>query len=388
MATVGTLAAGVAHGINNPLAYMISNLTCAEEDLGMLLRDLPREDLRRGLVEELIKMNTETLEGANRVRVLVRDLKAFSALRDDNVEAVDLEAVLDTTLQLASAELRFRATLERKYTRTPPVLGNRGHLTQIALNLLINAARAMPVGRTTENRIVVRTTFEDPGMVRMVVEDTGCGMPQEVVDHVFDPFFTTRSMSEGVGMGLAICHGLVVGMGGQIELDSQPGRGTRVSVILPTAPVDQWDIQPISATEPETAQRSPVHARTHPQEIFRVLVVDDEPAIGRMLARELSPHNVVVAGSGKQGIELYCSQRFDLVFCDLMMPEVSGMDFFDQLSSRRPGEEARIVFMTGGAFTPRARNFLDVVENPCLEKPFESEKLYDVLRQMTSPAPA
>jgi len=387
MATVGTLAAGVAHGINNPLAYMIGNLTCAHEDLLTLRTELPEGAPRQAMLDELIKMNTETRDGAERVRVLVRDLKAFSALRDTQVEPVDLEEVLEATLQLAGNELRFRAVVERQYKRPPPVSGNKGHLSQIALNLLINAARALPVGHTADNRIIVRTDFLETGMVQMDVEDTGCGMSQEVVDHVFDPFFTTRSMTEGVGMGLAICHGLVVGMGGSIELDSQPGRGTRVSIILPPAPVGQWQPTPIAIAPPnELPEAAPAPPPANPAPIrpLRVLVVDDEPAIRRMLSRELFPHNVVVAASGREALELYGTQDFDLIFCDLMMPEVSGMDFYDQLRSRRPGEEGRIVFMTGGAFTRRAKTFLDTVKNPLLEKPFAPETLNDVLRHMTS----
>jgi len=391
MATVGTLAAGVAHGINNPLAYMIGNLTCAGEDLAALRDGEPDVDRRRAMLDELIKMNSETRDGAERVRVLVRDLKAFSALRDNQVEAVDLEEVLEATLQLAGQELKFRAVVERQYKRPPKVSGNKGHLSQIALNLLINAARALPVGNTADNRIVVRTDFLETGMVRMDIEDTGCGMSPEVVDHVFDPFFTTRSMTEGVGMGLAICHGLIVGMGGRIELDSQLGRGTRVSVILPPAPVGEWEPTPIAIAAPDELP-APTPPTVEPPRAdgdpLRVLVVDDEPAIGRMLIRELSPHNVVYAESGRQALELYSAKGFDLIFCDLMMPEVSGMDFYDQLRSRRPGAEARIVFMTGGAFTRRAKTFLDTVKNPWLEKPFAPEKLNDVLRQMTSTTPA
>lgn len=387
MASVGLLAAGVAHGINNPLAYMIGNLSCARDDLEALRGALGEEHPEAGRLDDLLEMNAETRSGAERVRVLVRDLKVFSALRDDAFEPVDLDDLMETTLQLAGNELRHCAVVERRYGRPPPVSGNRGHLSQVALNLLINAGRAMEVGRTAENRIVVSTSFEPPGMVVLTIEDTGCGMPPDVVDRVFDPFFTTRSMTEGVGMGLAVCHGLVVGMGGRIELDSQIGRGTRISVILPAAPVDQWPLFPIKPGQlaPEPAGAAPVtEDRKKAEEGLRVLVVDDEPAIGRLLARELADHRVVVVESGKQAMDICRSERFDVVFCDLMMPEISGMDFYDQLKLSRPDDERRIVFMTGGAFTHRAKAFLSQVENRCLEKPFDNQQLQDILRQMMS----
>ncbi len=384
MASVGLLAAGVAHGINNPLAFMIGNLDCTRDDLEALGAQLGPDHPARGTLAELLEMNAEIRSGAERVRVMVRDLKAFSALRDDVIEPVDLDELLERTLQLAGAELRFRASVERRYGRPPPVSGNRGHLAQVALNLLFNAARAMEIGEAAENRITVSTSFEPPGMVVLTVEDTGCGMPPEVVDRVFDPFFTTRSMTEGLGMGLAICHGIVAGMGGRIELESALGRGTRVSVILPAAPVDQWPPSPIRPASPATSPAPPVTPAAAPRGL-RILVIDDEPSIGRLLARELEGHQVVVAESGRQALAICRGEAFDVMFCDLMMPEVSGMDFYEQLRRSSPGDERRIVFMTGGAFTHRAKAFLSDVENRCLEKPFDNEQLQDILRQMMSP---
>ncbi len=383
MASVGLLAAGVAHGINNPLAFMIGNLDCTRDDLEALGAQLGPDHPARGTLAALLEMNAEIRSGAERVRVMVRDLKAFSALRDDVIEPVDLDELLERALQLAGSELRFRAVVERRLGHPPPVSGNRGHLAQIALNLLLNAARAVEVGKATENRITVGTSFEPPGMVVLTVEDTGCGMPPEVLDRVFDPFFTTRSMTEGLGMGLAICHGIVAGMGGRIELESELGRGTRVSVILPAAPVDQWPLSPIGPTPPVAAPSAGDEGA--PREL-RILIIDDEPAIGRLLARELSEHRVIAVESGRQGLDLCRTEPFDVVFCDLMMPEVSGMDFYEQLRQSSPGAERRIVFMTGGAFTHRAKVFLGEVENRCLEKPFDNQQLQDILRQVMSQA--
>jgi two-component system cell cycle sensor histidine kinase/response regulator CckA len=369
MASVGTLAAGVAHGINNPLAFIIGNLSVLRQDLGDLCRSGGGATLADLLAWQ--EMVEETWGGVERVRVLVKDLKSFSARRDDDGEYVQFNALLDSTLQLAGNELRYRAQVERRYSDVPPVRASRDHLAQVALNLLINAARAIPVGQVADHHITVRTALAG-GRVLLEIADTGCGIPADLMDQIFDPFFTTRAQGEGAGMGLSVCHGLVEGMGGRIEVHSVEGAGTSVRVFLP--PADIGARPALTLVRPRASGEVPGG--------LRVLVIDDEPALGRLLARELSSHRVTVTDSGREAIDICAGSSFDVIFCDLMMPEISGMDFHDALKSRRPGDEARIVFMTGGAFTSRAKRFLEVVENPCLEKPFRSQQIHEALQQV------
>ncbi|NVJ14807.1 GAF domain-containing protein [Myxococcus sp. AM010] len=229
LAAVGTLAAGVAHEINNPLAFVLSNLSFLAGELHALARELPPG--RMGELEEVLR---EATDGAHRVRQIVRDLRTFSRGDDEVATAVNVKAVLESAITLARSELKLRARLVRDYREVPLVEGNEGRFGQVFLNLLINAAQAIPLGHSErhEVRLSLRTAGD-----RVVIEvrDTGVGMPPEVRARIFDPFFTTKPVGEGTGLGLSICHGIVTGFGGDISVESEEGRGSIFRVSLPVA---------------------------------------------------------------------------------------------------------------------------------------------------------
>ncbi|HYS79079.1 MAG TPA: ATP-binding protein [Anaeromyxobacteraceae bacterium] len=351
MSALGTLAAGVAHEINNPLAFILSNLTYA-------LEELARTGTAPG---EVVRALEEAREGSVRVREIVRDLKTFSRPEDRPDEEVDLPAVLRSAMNLAQNEIRHRAQLEADLRPVPPVSASAHRLGQVFLNLLINAAQAIPEGQADRHRIGVVCRAEGAQVV-VEVSDTGVGIPEELLPRVFEPFFTTKPVGVGTGLGLSVCHGIVTAVGGDITVESRPG-ATTFRVLLPAA-----DAPAPAAEEPPR----PPARRTR----VRVLVVDDEPMVARAIARTLSAHDVTVLHSGAAALErLRQDAGYDVVLCDLMMPEVNGMDLHERLLLEAPATSERLVFMTGGAFTSQAREFLARVPNARVDKPFEPAAL-------------
>jgi PAS domain S-box-containing protein len=230
LATVGTLSAGVAHEINNPLAYTLANLSYVRDALARV-RETPA-----GLdLQELRASMEEAVEGAERVRRIVKDMKTLSRMDDDRIGAVDVEAALDASVNMAFHELRHRAQLVKDYDHVPLVRGNEGRLVQVFLNLLINAAQAIHGNAPDRNEVRLATCVDAQGRIAVEISDTGIGIPEEILPRIFDPFFTTKPVGVGTGLGLSICHSLVAAMGGSIEVASKVGVGTRFLILLPGA---------------------------------------------------------------------------------------------------------------------------------------------------------
>jgi PAS domain S-box-containing protein len=361
MASVGLLAAGVAHEINNPLAAVMANLDLAAGQIGNLARRVA------GTIDmvEIESMLGDARRGAERVRNIVRDLRIFSRAEVDRLAPVDTHRVLDSALRMAWNEIRHRAQVVKSYGQIPYVMANESRLGQVFLNVVVNAAQAIAEGQANAHQIAVRTAVE-PGSTRVLVEitDTGPGIPHAVLARLFTPFFTTKAPGVGTGLGLAISRRIITGLGGDITIDSQVGRGTVVRILIPVARDVPEEVAP-----PMVVERS--------QRRGRILVVDDEPMMARAVLRFLGvDHEVVVLGDGQEALSrLDQGERFDVIVCDLMMPTVTGMDLHAKLSVTVPDQASRMVFLTGGAFTPRARAFLDEVPNVRLEKPFEMQTL-------------
>jgi CheY-like chemotaxis protein/anti-sigma regulatory factor (Ser/Thr protein kinase) len=237
-------------------------------------------------------------------------------------------------------------------------------LGQVFLNLLVNAAQALPEGQADRNAIRVRTAVSADGRVMIDVEDTGPGISPEHVRRLFTPFFTTKPVGVGTGLGLSICHRIVSGMNGHIEVDTAVGRGTTFRVIVPAA----------ARTEPVMIQPQNVELSARR---CRILVVDDEPMMGIAITRVLAAeHDVHTLTRGREMLDkLAAGERFDLLICDLMMPEVTGMELFEEIHRLYPAQSEKMIFMTGGAFTARARAFLDETKCPTIDKPFNPKDL-------------
>jgi PAS domain S-box-containing protein len=376
MVSVGTLAAGVAHEINNPLAYVLTNLELVASrrlpHLAERLRALGGEASEVGAeLERVVGMIDVAREGSERVRDIVRDLRTFTRGEEEKRSPVDVRRILDASINLAWNEIRHRATLERDYRDVPPVLANEARLGQVFLNLLVNAAQALEVGDAARNVIRVRTATDRGGQVVVSVSDSGPGIPADILARIFDPFFTTKPVGLGTGLGLWICQGIVTALGGSVTAESHAGQGAVFRVALPpAAPVE------VSTTEPAPLPQADRWR-------FRLLVVDDELAIGRTLAIALADEcEVTTVASGREALAILSGPaEFDVVLCDLMMPDVSGMDVYERVLHARPDVARRFVFVTGGAFTDRARAFVDDVKLPVLEKPFALHRLPEMLRE-------
>ena len=372
MASVGTLAAGAAHEINNPLAYVISNLDVAIEDIGAMTA---RPTAAR--LGELGGMLREARGGAERVRKVVRALKTFSRSEEERRTVVNLRSVLELATSMTANEVRHRARLVEDFGAVPLVDADAARLGQVFINLLVNAAQALPDGRRAANAIRITTSTDAAGRAVVEIADTGCGIPSTVLARIFDPFFTTKPVGIGTGLGLSISRNIVNGMGGEITVDSEEGHGTTFRVILPpaaTQAITTGRIDSVHPAAPEGAQ---------------VLVVDDEVALGTAFARVLRGHHVTVLTRARDALELLATGRmFDVIFSDLMMPEMSGMDIYDEAACRFPEAAQRMVFVTGGAFTADSIAFLARVPNERLEKPFEPETVRSLVHAICKPRKA
>jgi CheY-like chemotaxis protein len=261
------------------------------------------------------------------------------------------------------------------------VIADDGRLTQVFINLLINAAHAIPEGHSDDNRITVRTRTDDRGRAVVEVADTGKGMAPEVQARVFDPFFTTKDVGEGTGLGLSICHGIVSGLGGQISIDSTPGHGSVVRVVLPPEPGDAVPAPPPAPTvEPITAGTG--------QRRHRVMLVDDEPQVAHTMARLLrADHDVTVAVCGRDALEhVTRGTRFDAIVCDVMMPNMTGIELVEELQRIAPDQARRLIFLSGGAFTAQTRERLEQLGAPQLEKPVTAKELRACVKQVVNEA--
>jgi two-component system cell cycle sensor histidine kinase/response regulator CckA len=376
MAAIGTMAAGMGHEINNPLAYVIANVAVGVEATDELERGLKRVTASRvpdaeldALLKTVIDLRAalrDAHEGAERVRKIVEDLKKFTRAEDQQLSVLDLPDVLDAAIKMTANHVRHHAQLRKEYGTTPFVEASEGPLVQLFTNLLVNAAQAIVEGNADTERIRVVTYSDDAGRAVVEIHDTGSGIAKENLRRLFDPFFTTKPVGAGMGLGLSISHAVVVGLGGEITVESEPGRGAMFRVTLPAAVAKRGVAR---ADDPQAA--------SVPQRRGRVLIVDDDASVGKSVARVLrSAHDCIVETDARAALaRLTAGETFDLIFCDLMMPSMTGMDLYDAVVALSPDVAQRIVFLTGGAFSPRATQFIESVANLTTDKPFSPERL-------------
>jgi PAS domain S-box-containing protein len=361
LSSLGRLASGVAHEINNPLAYLTLNL----ELLGSRLSQVS-PTLDPGFAEPMQQAVRTAREGAERVRQIVRTLTTFGRGEEEQVGPVDLNTVMDSAMDVVTIQLRHSARVKRDYAAAPTANANAFRLGQVFVNLLLNAADALPEG-CPSNEIHARTQVQEDGRVVAEVRDNGVGIPANVRPRIFDPFFTTKAIGKGMGLGLSVCHTIVTSFGGEITCTSAPGEGTTFRVVLqPSASATTNVVETKNAPSPAEAGG-------------RVLVIDDDPLVGQALATALEGHDVAVVSSGREALARCRAEPPDCMLCDVMMPEVSGLDMYRALGQDGHGLEERIVFITGGAVTAAVREALARISNPVLEKPVSAAALRDVV---------
>jgi signal transduction histidine kinase len=366
LAAVETLAAGLAHEINNPLTYTLINVESVLRRMRVLVASPPSAVVADEVLSSLpsfVESLDQTLHGMRRVREVVRNLMTFSRGGMGPSKPVDVRSLVESATQMALHEVVHRARLVRDLREVPPVMANEGALGHVFLSLIVNAAQAIPLGDARENEVWVATRQDDEGLVVIEVRDTGEGIPSHVLPRIFDPFFTSKGQDKAAGLGLSVAYGTVRRFGGDIQVSSTPGLGTTFRVLLP--PVKGWRHRDAIPSDPGVTPRR------------RVMVVDDERMVGESLARTLTDvADVTVVTEAAEAVRMLAEgERWDAILCDLLMPEMSGIDLYRETLRIAPDAAPSIVFMTAGAFTQHAQAFLESVNNPCLEKPFDIGKL-------------
>ena len=373
LASIGMLAAGVAHEINNPASFVLANL----EALAELLQasdDKSKTDPKTAhklasseVLFEAMNIVQESKEGMARIHRIVRDLHAFSRVDEDANLLTDVNAAVDSSLTMLRSELRYRAQVERDLRATRRVRASAARLGQVFLNLIMNAAHALAAGNPKRNRLYVRS-YDEGDRVVMEVEDNGPGIPTEVMPRIFESFFTTKPPGVGTGLGLSISRDIVCAAGGELTAESVPGRGALFRVRLPAA----------AAGVVAAPKTMPAHKAVQRR---RLLAVDDEALLLKAYRRMLlSHHDVETTLGAREALRLFGQDRaFDVVLCDLQMPEMSGSELYDTVRQRWPDLARRFIFITGGACSQEARRFLESPGLACIHKPFQVGELLELI---------
>ncbi len=356
MAVVGKLAAGAAQELSGPLTYSVANIALARNAVREMATSREPQEMQ-AVVARLAAILREAEEGAERVQRIVTDLRSLSRV-DQERRPVDLARAVEASLRMVSHELTHRARVVRDLGSVRPVLANEAGLCRVLMSLLLNAARAIAIGTPSGNEVRVTTCELDDRAV-VEIHDSGCGIEPDQLHTIFEPFFSAKGASRERGLELAACRGVVQSFNGELAVESQVGRGSTFRVKLPLA------VEPVRSG-PGSAPKVPVGQRA------KVLFIDDEQPIvevaRRLLGRE---YDVTTLMSGVDVLERIAGgDRYDAIFCDLMMPEMTGMDLYERLTTSCPEQAARMVFLTGGVFTAQARQFVDRPGIELIDKPF------------------
>jgi PAS domain S-box-containing protein len=364
LATVGTLAAGIAHEINNPLGYVLGNLEILKDLFDGMKAGVPEKGPE--FYSDIRRYVAETIDGGEKIRDIVRGLKAFSRSNGDEMTSVNVNNLVDSALSMTFHQIKYKAKVERKLDPSlPPLVVNITKLQQVFVNILMNAAQAMAAGNIEDNQIRVWTGMEG-GKVFVRISDTGKGIPPEILEHVFDPFFTTKAVGEGTGLGLSISHEIVKGYNGDIRVESELGKGTTFTIFLP-----------VKSGKEVSGKTGNSGTKTISN--LRILLVDDEPRnvvlITQMLGK--NGHLVISTTSAIEALKILDRglTDVDVIISDLNMPDMNGIELYQEVEKRKPALAKKIVFITGGVFSGEMSEFLARIPNPKLEKPFKSEEL-------------
>lgn len=375
LTTLGTLAAGVAHEINNPAAFILLGL----DMLGRLL-DGANVSMGSEVAHEVRDLLSELRDSTRRIVDIVRDLRMFARAPGGTRRiAVDVNRTVESALTLTRGQIVERAEVVRDFGDVPNVLIDEGRLGQVLVNLLVNAAQAIPRGTRGEAKVYVTTRSHDGRTVEIEIRDTGVGIPQDIQERIWDPFFTTKDPGAGTGLGLSISREIIDRSGGRLYVESpvpgtDPPGGSRFIVELPASSAALSSFPPIPSWPPRSIGGP-----------ARVLVVEDEVLLARALANELSrAHDVTVAANATEALEALAKNPFDVILCDVRMPGMSGEALYEMVRSDRPKLALRFVFMTGVGFGADFERFLSESGRPILEKPFSVEDALAIIPKVVS----
>ena len=407
LASMGLVAAGIAHDINNPAAYLLANLELLHDSL-LTLRNqrdtfaaaapaglgvLPTEAEVQAVDRLADDALQDALDGVHRIRDIVSDLTALASEDIQPEEPVWLSSVAETSAELARPVVGDRASLELSLQAVPQVVGRAGELSQVVVQLIMNAAEAMWDDDSRPRRIKVHTLVVPQG-VALEVTDTGRGIHPSALAEIFRPRYTTKA--SGVGLGLSVCRRIVDGHGGRIEVESVLGEGSTFRIVLPVpAATDRVGVVAMApaihaGVETESVgpdagaggDRTPPRRAARPAAVRvgarkRVMIVDDEALLLRVLARFVGRHHEVSTAVSADEAVVRIRDGFvpDLVFCDLSMPTKTGADLYGTLLADFPEIASRVTFMSGGAIDKVLNAFPSRVGRPALVKPLEPDAL-------------
>ncbi len=367
LVSLGTLAAGIAHEINNPLTYVLFHL----HSVLRMIPDLAVDPSRADQAADLLR---GALDGAERIRDITRGIRLFARGEQPHPETLDVRGPLEAALRLAGTQLRHRARLVREDGAVPFVVADEGSLAQVFLNLVTNAIHAVPEGadapgaELAEIRIVTGTSAGGWAMVEII--DQGPGIPEHLMARVFEPFFTTKPVGEGTGLGLSISHGLVRAQGGRLTLDSAPGAGTTARVMLP-----------------------PADARAHPDAhaaedapVARALVVEPDPDTRACIRAALhDDHDLTFAGDADHAVDLVIGGgRFDVMIYAEPPRGPSAAELVARIRRARPTHVPRLVIVGAEATAVAAPGGLDQVAHAHVDRPLDGAQLRAVVAALHS----
>jgi len=366
--TLGTIATGIIHEINNPMTWILSNLDYFKNKLKILkVNDIEQENI----IQKLDQMTDESIEGAERIRNIVKDLKGFVRVDKNAYELVNVEEIINSAINMSKPQFKNDAKVELHFSPDLPLLFlDKSKLQQVFLNLIINAIQAMTNNKRQRDKIDITTRLFGDDVI-IDIQDVGKGISPDVMSKIFDPFFTTKPIGLGTGLGLSICNDIISGFGGEIKVKSVLGEGTTFSVYLPAHLLVNSPTQMPSEISKELTRK-------------KILVVDDEPSILAVINRILSNHEVTQC-DGRAALDHLVKKGayYEVIISDLNMPDVSGIDLYRYAAKYLPGLEKKIIFITGGSYTSEMSEFMALVENTFLEKPFSPVQLIQAVDKMS-----
>lgn len=362
--SLGQLAAGVGHEINNPLTSILLKLELLQES---------KQPLESA---EAAKILSEIKDGLERIKYITNDLKTLARNRDEDLLSnLDVNRILKSTIHMTRNEIEHRARLVFEPGEVKQVYANEARLSQVFLNILINAIQAIEPGHADENEISIRTKQVNKQVV-IEFSDTGCGVPEEMKDRLFQPFQTTK-IGQGTGLGLSICESIVRKYNGAIEFDSTLGQGSLFRVVLPVSEV----VESVMPVQTEAAKSKPVNmSKTG----YRVLIVDDDKEVlGMFHSIVARKFEVSSYSDSREALKaLQAGEKFDCIVCDLMMPNIGGMEFYQKLKEISPDQQNKIIFVTGGSFTSVTDQFLRTPGLLFIEKPVSFKDLLKAIENL------
>jgi two-component system NtrC family sensor kinase len=360
LAALGTLLANVAHELNNPLAVATVQLDNLQEAWGT------------GAWTEDIAVLRQAVD---RCTSVVQSFLALARQQPPTRQAVALNAVISDALVLVGNALAAGGITVQLHLADDlmPLWADANQLHHVVSNLLTNAHDALQQTAPPRHLTLTTAANADRTHVLLTITDTGPGIPEDLQRRIFEPFFTTKSQQGGSGLGLPLCRSIVEGHHGSIQLTSHPGQGTTVHIALPAAASEVLAPEPTPEPEAPTAAPGKV-----------ILLIDDEAIILQSLRRLLQRdgHDVTTAATGLKGLAALDERAYEVILCDMRMPDLDGPGFYRELQRRHPHLVSRVIFLTGDVLSPDAQAFFTRVDRPHVVKPFNAREIRRMIRQV------